>query len=110
MKLINNTKRREVVQLADEVCAHAERIDALWRQSIEEFDHMQAKLQEIVQLGVGRPTQQQVRVACQRALLAAFIGSPLQIEIIPPNARHTVTELANSWANAARTWAGKDAA
>jgi hypothetical protein len=59
---------------------------------------------------VGRPTQQQVRVACQRALIAAFIGSPLQSQILAPNARHTVTDLVNSWATAAKTWAGEDAA
>jgi hypothetical protein len=107
---VDRGKRREVVGLADEIRGHAERIDALWRSSIEEYDALQTKLQQIVQLGVGRPTQQQVRVACQRALIVAFIGSPLQIEIIAPNQRHTVTDLANSWANAAQTWAGKDAA
>jgi hypothetical protein len=107
---VDRGKRREVAQVADEIRGHGERIDTLWRQSIEEYDGLQAKLQQIVQLGVGRPTQQQVRVACQRALLAAFIGSPLQIEIIAPNQRHTVTDLANSWANAAKTWAGKHAA
>jgi hypothetical protein len=107
---IDHGKRREVVLLAEQIRGHGERIDALWRNSIEEFDALQAKLQQIVQLGVGRPTQQQVRVACQRALISAFIGSPLQIEIIAPNARHTVTELVNSWANGAKTWAGKDAA
>jgi hypothetical protein len=107
---VDRGKRREVVRLADEIRGHGERIDALWRLSIEEFDHMQAKLQEIVQLGVGRPTQQQVRVTCQRALVAAFIGSPLQFQILAPNERHTMAELVNSWANAAMMWAGKDAA
>jgi hypothetical protein len=99
-----------VVGLADEIRGHGERIDALWRNSIEEYDALQAKLQQIVQLGVGRPTQQQVRVACQRALIAAFIGSPLQSQILAPNERHTMADLVNSWANAAKTWAGKDAA
>jgi hypothetical protein len=106
---VERGKRREVVQLADEIRGHGERIDALWRNSIEEYDALQAKLQQIVQLGVGRPTQQQVRVACQRALLAAFIGSPLQFQILAPNERHTMADLVNSWANAARTWVGKDA-
>jgi hypothetical protein len=102
-------KRREVVRLADEIRGHGERMDALWRQSIAEFDALQSKLQEIVQLGVGRPSQRQVQVACQRALVAAFIGSPLQFQILAPNARHSVSDLVNSWAGAAQSWAGKGA-
>src|SRR3954453_15884885 len=35
---IDRGKRREVVGLADEIRGHGERIDALWRNSIEEFD------------------------------------------------------------------------
>lgn len=107
---VDRGKRWEVVGLADEIRGHGERIDALWRNSIEEYDALQSKLQQIVQLGVGRPTQQQVKVACQRALVAAFIGSALQFQIIAPNERHTMADLVNSWANAAKTWAGKDAA
>jgi hypothetical protein len=107
---VERGKRREVSRLADEVRGHAERIDELWRQSIDEYGELQTKLAEIVQLGVGRPSPHQVRVACQRALVAAFIGTPLQFQILAPNERHTVTDLANSWANAAETWAGKDAA
>ena len=107
---VDRGKRREVLGLADEIRGHGERIDALWRNSIEEYDALQTKLQQMVQLGVGRPTQQQVKVACQHALIAAFVGSPPQSQVLAPNARHTMTDLANSWATAAKTWAGKDAA
>jgi predicted nucleic acid-binding Zn-ribbon protein len=103
-------KRREILRLADEIRGHAERIDALWRQSIEEYDALQRKLTKVVQAGVGRPTQQQVRVACQRALVAVFIGTPLQSQLLPPNERHTVVDLVGSWANAAEAWAGRNAA
>jgi len=106
---VERGKRLEVVRLADEIRSHGERIDTLWRQSIAEFDALQSKLQEIVQLGVGRPSQRQVQVVCQRALVAAFIGSPLQFQILAPNARHSVSDLVNSWAGAAQTWAGKGA-
>jgi hypothetical protein len=107
---VDRGKRREVVQLADEIRGHGERIDALWRNSIAEYDALQAKLQQMVQLGVGRPSLHQIRIASQRSLIAAFIGSPLQFQIIAPNERHTMADLVNSWANAAKTWAGKDAA
>jgi hypothetical protein len=107
---VDRGKRREVVGLADEIRGHGERIDALWRNSIEEYDALQAKLQHIVQLGVGRPSLHQIRIATQRSLIAAFIGSPLQFQILAPNERHTMADLVNSWANAAQTWAGKDAA
>jgi hypothetical protein len=106
---VDRRKRREVLQLADEIRGHAERIDALWRQSIDEYGDLQTKLTAIVQLGVGRPTQQQVRVACQRALVAAFIGTPLQSQLLAPNQRHSVSDLVNSWANAAEAWAGRNA-
>jgi hypothetical protein len=99
-----------VVGLADEIRGHGERIDALWRNSIEEYDALQAKLQQIAQLGVGRPSQQQVKVACQRALVAAFIGSPLQFQLLAPNARHSISDPVNSWANAAEAWTGRTAA
>jgi hypothetical protein len=107
---VDRGKRREVVGLADEIRGHGERIDALWRNSIEEYDALQAKLQEIVQLGVGRPSLHQIRIASQRSLIAAFIGSPLQFQVLAPNERHTMADLVNSWANGAKTWAGKDAA
>ena len=107
---VDRCKRREVVQLADEIRRHGERIDALWRQSIAEYAELQTKLTEIVQLGVGRPSLQQIRVACQRALISAFIGSPLQFQIIAPTERHSVSDLVDLWARAAETWAGRTAA
>jgi hypothetical protein len=107
---VDRGKRREVVQLADEIRYHAERIDALWRQSIAEYQQVEAKLAEIVQLGVGRPSRRQVQVACQRALIAAFIGTPLQFQLLAPNARHSISDLVNSWASAAEAWTGRTAA
>ena len=107
---VDRGKRREVVGLADDIRGHGERIDALWRQSIAEYAELQTKLTEIVQLGVGRPSLQQIRVACQRALISAFIGSPLQFQIIAPTERHSVSDLVDSWARAAETWAGRTAA
>jgi hypothetical protein len=107
---IERGKRREVVGLADEIRGHGERIDALWRQSIAEYQQVETKLAEIVQLGVGRPSTRQVQVACQRALIAAFIGTPLQFQLLAPNARHSISDLANSWASAAEAWAARDAA
>ena len=107
---VDRGKRREVVGLADDIRGHGERIDALWRQSIAEYAELQTKLTEIVELGVGRPSLQQIRVACQRALISAFIGSPLQFQIIAPTERHSVSDLVDSWARAAETWAGRTAA
>ena len=107
---VDRRKRREVVGLADAIRSHAERIDALWRNSIVEYGALQAKLQQMVQLGVGRPSLHQIRIASQRALVAAFVGTPLQVQILAPNERHTMADLVSSWANSAKTWAGKDPA
>jgi hypothetical protein len=106
---VERNKRREVVKLGDEIRAHGQRIDDLWRQSLAEYGHLEAKLAEIVQRGVGPPSLHVVRITSQRALIATFIGSPLQIQMIAPNERHTMAYLVNSWADGAETWAGKDA-
>jgi predicted nucleic acid-binding Zn-ribbon protein len=112
-------KRREVAQLADELRGHAQKIDELWRASIAEYLILQAKLEKIAQSGVARPSRFQVQTACRRALIAAFIGSPLRLELLAPGGRHTVANLVAAWAGNAEAWAkqalprranGKDAA
>jgi predicted nucleic acid-binding Zn-ribbon protein len=112
-------KRREVVSLADELRGHAEKIDHLWRASIDEYLVLQQKLHEIAQSGVGRPSRHQVQSACRRALISAFIGTPLQLDpLLAPGERHRVTDLVASWARNVEAWArqaparanGKDAA
>jgi hypothetical protein len=111
-------KRREVAQLAGELRGHAAKIDELWRQSIAEYMVLQAKLEKIAQSGVARPSLFQVQTACRRALIAAFLGSPLRLELLAPGGRHTVAALVDAWARNAEVWAnrappkanGKDAA
>jgi hypothetical protein len=105
---VEQRKRREVLRLSSEIRSHAERIDELWRESLDQYGDLQTKFTEIVRLGVGRPSLHQLRVACQRALISAFIGSPLQIQIIAPNERHSVLDLINSWAAAAEAWTRRD--
>jgi predicted nucleic acid-binding Zn-ribbon protein len=111
-------KRQEVVQLAGELRGHAEKIDSLWRKSIEEYLVLQLKLNEVAQSGVGRPSRHQVQAACRRALISAFIRTPLQLELLAPGERHTVAQLVATWARNVEAWAnqalpranGKDAA
>jgi hypothetical protein len=112
-------KRREIARLADELRGHAAKIDELWRASIAEYLVLQGKLQEIAQSGVARPSRHQVQTACRRALISAFIGTPLQLELLAPGGRHTVAALVAVWARNAEVWAkralprranGKDAA
>jgi predicted nucleic acid-binding Zn-ribbon protein len=91
-------KREATVKLADELREHAEKIDSLWRESIEEYLVLQGKLHDIAQSGVGRPSRHQVQSACRRALISAFIGTPLQLELLAPGERHKVTDLVASWA------------
>jgi hypothetical protein len=100
-------RRSEVVQLADELRDHARKIDDLWRQSITEYVVLQDKLHEIVQSGVGRPSRHQVQAACRRALISAFIGSPLQLELLAPPDRHTVSYLVEAWARNVEGWANR---
>jgi hypothetical protein len=111
-------KRQAIVRLTDELREHALKIDDLWRQSIAEYLLLQGKLHDIAQAGVGRPSRNQVQSACRRALISAFIRTPLQLELLAPGERHTVAELVASWARNVEAWAnqaarranGKDAA
>jgi hypothetical protein len=111
-------KREATVRLADELRGHAEKIDSLWRASIDEYLVLQQKLHDIAQAGVGRPSLHQVQSACRRALISAFIGTPLQFQLLAIGERHTVQNLVGSWARNVEAWAkqalptanGKDAA
>jgi hypothetical protein len=112
-------KRQEIAQIAGELRGHAAKIDDLWRASIAEYLVLQRKLQDIAQSGVARPSRFQVQTACRRALISAFIGTPLQLELLAPGGRHTVANLVAVWAGNAEAWAkqalprranGKDAA
>jgi len=98
-------RRREIVQRADELREHAAKIDGLWRASIEKYLILQDKLHEIVQSGVGRPARHLVQTACRRALVSAFIGTPLQLELLAQGERHTVSDLVASWAANVKAWA-----
>jgi hypothetical protein len=100
-------KRREIAQVADQLRGHAAKIDELWRASIAEYLVLQAKLEKIAQSGVGRPSRFQVQTACRRALIAAFIGSPLRLELLAPGGRHTVANLVAAWAGNAEAWANR---
>jgi hypothetical protein len=90
-------RKQEIVQLADEARLHAEVIDNLWQQSIAEFIVLQDKLHEIAQAGNGRPGRHQVQAVCRRALIAAFIGSPLQLQLLAPGQRYTMAGLVDRW-------------
>jgi hypothetical protein len=100
-------KRQGLVQLAGELQGHALKIDDLWRQSIAEYFVLQRKLHDIAQSGVNRPSQHQVQSACRRALIAAFIGTPLQLELLPPTGRHTVADLVGTWVRNVEGWANQ---
>ena len=98
-------KRQAIVRLTDELREHALKIDDLWRQSIAEYLLLQGKLHDIAQSGVGRASLHQVQSACRRALISAFIGTPLQLELLAPGERHKVTDLVASWARNVEAWA-----
>ena len=109
-------KKEALVQLANELRGHAEKIDDLWRQSIAEYVTLQAKLHEIAQSSGSRPALHVVQSACRRALVSAFIGSPLQLQLLAPGERYTIADLVASWVRAvgahpaAPTANGKDTA
>jgi hypothetical protein len=100
-------KRQEVVRLASELSQHAKKIDHLWRASIDEYLALQRKLHEIAQSSGGRPSRHLVQAACRRALISAFIGSPLQLELLAPGERHTVADLTATWARNVEIWANQ---
>jgi hypothetical protein len=100
-------KRQEMVRLANELQGHAAKIDGLWRASIDEYLVLQRKLHEIAQSSGGRPSRHLVQAACRRALISAFIGSPLQLELLAPGERHTVASLVSTWARNVEIWANQ---
>jgi chromosome segregation ATPase len=100
-------KRQEVVRLANELPGHAEKIDGLWRASIDEYLVLQDKLYQIAQSSGGRPSRHLVQAACRRAVISAFIGSPLQLELLAPGERHTVAGLTATWARNVEIWANQ---
>jgi hypothetical protein len=97
-------KRRATLQLADELQGHAEKIDHLWRQSIAEYVMLQAKLHQIAQTCGGRPALHVVQSACRRALVSAFVGTPLQLQLLAPGERHTIANLVATWVQNVRGW------
>jgi hypothetical protein len=46
-----------------------------------------------------------IDVSCKRALIAASMGSRLQLEHLAPGERHTFSELADRWANGIEAFA-----
>jgi hypothetical protein len=100
-------KRQEVVRLANELQGHAGKIDGFWRASIDEYLVLQRKLHEIAQSSGGRPSRHLVQAACRRALISAFLGSPLQLELLAPGERHTVAGLVATWARNVEIWANQ---
>jgi hypothetical protein len=50
-------------------------------------------------------TDQHLRVACKRALIAALIGTDLQVEALAPSERHSFAQLCDSWTEGAANWA-----
>jgi hypothetical protein len=102
-------KRQEIVQLAGELQGHAAKIDGFWRASINEYLVLQRKLHEIAQSSGGRPSRHLVQAACRRALISAFIGSSLQLELLAPGERHTVVGLVATWARNVEAWVNQQA-
>jgi hypothetical protein len=100
-------KRQEIVQLANELQDHAAKIDGFWRASINEYLVLQQKLHEIAQSSGSRPSRHLAQAACRRALISAFIGSPLQLELLAPGERHTVASLVATWARNVEIWANQ---
>jgi hypothetical protein len=101
---VEREKRRATLQLADELEGHAKKIDHLWRQSIAEYVALQAKLHQIAQGCGGRPALHVVQSASRRALIAAFIGTPLQLQLLAPGERHTMASLVATWVENVRGW------
>ena len=97
-------KRQAMLQLAEELQDHAEKIDHLWRQSISEYVTLQGKLHQIANACGGRPALHVAQSACRRALISAFIGTPLQLQLLAPGDRHTVADLVATWVENARGW------
>ena len=99
-------KRKQNAATAADILLHAEDTAALLTQAMADLrSHaitLQSRFAEIRRLvGVG-PTDQMLRVHLARALKAATMGSPIQLEHLAPNERVEVDDVIGPWANSIR--------
>jgi hypothetical protein len=99
-------KRKANAAAAADELLHAEDTAALLTKTMADLrSHaitLQSRFAEIRRLvGVG-PTDQMLRVHLARALKAATMGSPIQLEHLAPNERVEVDDVIGPWANSIR--------
>lgn len=79
-------------------------LDAAMRAVFDGFAALRETMFELNRLGA-TPQINLIDVACKRALLAASMGSRLQLEHLAPAERHSVAELADRWAEGIASFA-----
>jgi hypothetical protein len=89
-------KAERALELDTQASALAATLDETAHQLFEHFAAFRAVMVELHRLGAV-PNTELVDSACRRALTAAASGSRLQIGHLPPNERHTFSELATRW-------------
>jgi hypothetical protein len=100
---------------AQEVLTHANRVvelagdlDRLGAALVRASSALESEFAAVRKLGCAHLSGQMVKVAAGRALQAALLGTPLELQRMPPAERHTFAELSHRvWAPAMQRWAAE---
>jgi hypothetical protein len=95
----------DVVKKVREFRKHGTELDRLAQQLVTQFTNLADEAATIRALGVPLAASGLIRVNCARALQSALIPAGLDVERVPPNQRHSFTELVDGWTRGAEVWA-----
>lgn len=98
----------EVQQRMKEFRKHGRELDRMVTQLVERYQQFEAEIRGITtDFGIARPDPSLVRIGCKRALIAALMATPLELQHLAPSERHTFSQLIGGWAASIEGWASR---
>lgn len=98
-------KAERALEIAAGLIERAKKIDAALAAIVSESNALESDFRELNHsLGCTSPNEHQFASLGVRALKAAMMFSPLKIEHLAPNERHTFSELAHGWSATIERW------
>lgn len=99
-------KAERALEIGAGLMERAKKLDEALALVVEESNAFQSDLRELNhRLGCTHPNEFQLAALGTRAFKAAVMFSPLQVEHLAPNERHSFTELAADWSLIIDRWA-----
>jgi hypothetical protein len=99
-------RAEKALEISSSLVARGLKIDQALRLVAEEAIALKNDIDALNRLGCTHPHAQQLFSFGSRALLAAVMGTPLQIEHLAPGERYRFEKLATDWAATVDRWAG----